>query len=68
MKTIEKTVEISKAISEVWIWKDEVYRDIKHMSFKEKRAYYDKSLKEAAKILKGKLKTNPDGSCSIVKT
>jgi len=29
--------------------------------------YYAKGLKEAAKILEGKIKTNPDGSYSIVK-
>jgi len=66
MKTIEKTVPISKALSEVWEWKDEVYKDIKDMSFEEKREYYEKRLKEAVKILNGKLKANPDGSYLIV--
>ncbi len=47
-----KTVDIAKAISEVWKWKDEVYRDIKDMAFEEKREYYDKSLKRAVKTLK----------------
>ncbi len=67
MKTIEKKVPISKALSEVWEWKDEVYRDVKDMSFEEKQEYYNKCLKEAIKILKGKLKTNPDGSYSITR-
>ncbi len=66
MKTIEKTVPISKALSEVWEWKDEVYKDIKNMSFEEKRKYYGKGLKEALKILNAKLKTNPDNSHSII--
>lgn len=67
MKTIEKKVPISKALVEVWEWKDEVYNDVKDMRFEEKEEYYANSLKEAAKILKGKLKANPDGSYSIVK-
>lgn len=67
MKTIEKKVPISKALVEVWEWKDEVYNDVKDMRFEEKEEYYTNSLKEAAKILKGKLKANPDGSYSIVK-
>lgn len=66
MKTIEKTVPISKALSEVWEWKEEVYKDIKNMSFEEKREYYGKGLKEALKILNAKLKTNPDSSHSII--
>ncbi len=68
MKTIEKAVPISKALSEVWDWKEKVYNDVKDMSFEEKREYYEKGLKEAAKILKAKLKTNPDGSYSLVRT
>ncbi|MGR3310216.1 MAG: hypothetical protein ACUZ77_05510 [Candidatus Brocadiales bacterium] len=67
MKTNEKTAPISKALSEVWEWKDEVYEDIKDMSFEEKRAYFEKGLKEAVKMLNGKLKTNSDGSYSMVK-
>ena len=62
-----KKVPISKALVEVWEWKDEVYNDVKDMRFKEKEEYYANSLKEAAKILKGKLKANPDGSYSIIK-
>lgn len=67
MKTIEKTIPISKALSEVWGWKDEVYKDVKDMSFDEKQEYYNKGLKEALKIVKGKLKSNPDGSYSIIR-
>ncbi|MBI4931451.1 MAG: hypothetical protein HY841_11850 [Bacteroidetes bacterium] len=67
MKTIEKKAAISKALLEVWEWKDEVYNDVKDLRFKEKQGYYAKGLKEAAKILEGKIKTNPDGSYSIVK-
>ncbi len=67
MKTIEKKALISQALLEVWKWKDEVYNDVKDMRFEEKQEYYRNGLREAAKMLKGKLKTNPDGSFSIVR-
>lgn len=57
----------TKALSEVWEWKEEVYKDINGMSFEEKRRYFEKGLNKALKLLKGKLKTNSDGSYSIVK-
>ena len=67
MKTNEKMAPVSKALSEVWEWKDAVYKDIKNMSFEEKRVYFENGLKEAVKMIKGKIKTNSDGSYSIVK-
>ena len=67
MKTNEKIAPLSKALSEVWEWKDAVYKDIKNMSFEEKRGYFENDLKEAVKMIKGKVKTNSDGSYSIVK-
>lgn len=67
MKTNEKIAPVSKALSEVWEWKDAVYKDIKNMSFEEKRVYFENSLKEAVRMIKGKVKTNSDGSYSIVK-
>ena len=67
MKTNEKIAPLSKALSEVWEWKDAVYKDIKNMSFEEKRVYFENDLKEAVKMIKGKIKTNSDGSYSIVK-
>lgn len=67
MKTIEKTAPISRALSEVWEWKEDVYKDVKDMSFEEKHKYYESSLRESVKILRGKLKTNPDGSYSIIR-
>jgi len=65
MKTNEKIAPVSKALSEVWEWKDAVYNDIKNMSFEEKRVYFEDGLKEAVKMIKGKVKTNSDGSYSI---
>lgn len=67
MKTNEKMAPVSRALSEVWEWKDAVYKDIKNMSFEEKRVYFEKGLKKAVKMIKGKVKTNSDGSYSIVK-
>ena len=66
-QTNEKIAPVSKALSEVWEWKDAVYKDIKNMSFEEKRVYFENDLKEAVKMIKGKVKTNSDGSYSIVK-
>ena len=66
MKTIEEDNLISKALREVWEWKNEVYMDIKDKTFEEKHKYYEDGLKEAAKLLKGRLKKNPDGSYSII--
>jgi hypothetical protein len=65
MKTIEKDTSISKSLLEVWEWKDEVYKDIKNKTFEEKQKYYEEGLKEAVRLVNGKLKKNPDGSYSI---
>lgn len=67
MKTIEKPVSVSKALAEVWEWKEKTYADVKDMCFEERRAYYSKGLKNAVKLLNGKLKANPDGSYSIIR-
>jgi hypothetical protein len=53
MKT--KNEAISKALSEVWKWKEEVYLDIKDKSFKEKRKYFREGMDEAIKVLGGTL-------------
>ena len=62
-----KDVAISKALLEVWEWKDEVYKDIKDKTFEEKQKYYREGMDEAVKRLNGNLIRNPDGSYSIVK-
>jgi len=64
MKT--KNEAISKALSEVWKWKEEVYLDIKDKSFNEKRKYFREGIDEAVKILGGTLNKNEDGSYSIL--
>lgn len=65
MKTIEKSTPVSKALIEVWEWKDHVYKDIKDMTFEEKRKYFEQGLKEAERLLGVKLIKNPDGSLSV---
>jgi hypothetical protein len=57
---------ISKALTEVWEWKEKIYLDIKDKSFNEKREYFREGLEEAVKITGGKLKKNEDGSYSII--
>ena len=64
MKT--KNDNISKALTEVWKWKEEVYHDIKNKSFNEKKNYFQEGLEEAIKVTGGKLDKNDDGSYSIV--
>lgn len=64
MKT--KNDNISKALTEVWKWKEEVYQDIKNKSFNEKREYFREGLEEAIKVTGGKLNKNDDGSYSIL--
>ena len=66
MKTIEKDTLVSKSLIEVWRWKEAVYEDIRNKTFKEKQKYYKEGLKEAVKLLNGRLKRNPDGSFCIV--
>lgn len=63
MKSTEKV--ISKALLEVWQWKDEVYKDIKDKTFEEKQKYYWEGINDAAKRLNGNLVRNPDGSYLI---
>lgn len=64
MKTTNTAV--SKALEEVWEWKDEVYKDIKDKTFEEKQKYFQEGLESAAKFIKGKLKKNSDGSYTII--
>ena len=57
---------ITKALEEVWEMKQAVYEDIKDMTFEERRAYFQKGLEEAARILGAELVENPDGTWSFV--
>ena len=62
----ERKNTISKALTEVWKWKEEVYQDIKDKSFNEKREYFREGLEEAIKVTGSKLNKNDDGSYSIL--
>ena len=66
MRAAEKA--ISKALLEVWQWKDEVYKDIKNKTFEEKQKYYQEGIDEAVQRLNGSLIRNSDGSHSIAKS
>jgi hypothetical protein len=57
---------ISKALEEVWEWKEEVYLDIKDKSSIGKRDYFRKGLDEAVEIIGGKLRKNDDNSYLII--
>lgn len=65
MKSTQKA--ISKALFEVWKWKDEVCEDIKDNIFEGKQKYYLEELNKSVKRLNGNLIKNPDRSCSIIK-
>jgi hypothetical protein len=61
----KKDEAISRALSDAWKWKEEVYRDIKDKSTNEKIDYFREGLEEAIKITGGTLNRNEDGSYSI---
>jgi hypothetical protein len=58
---------ITKALQEVWDWKEAVYQKTKDMTFDEKRAYFQRALEEAARSLHARIVENPDGSCTFVR-
>jgi len=64
MKTTD--MAITKALQEVWEWKEAVYEDTKNMTYEETRAYFQKGLEDAARLLGARIVKNPDGSCSFV--
>lgn len=64
MKTFNVT---PKSLLEVWEWKEEIYKDTKDKSFAEKKKYFKQGLKDAVKILKGKLVKSSEGYFIISK-
>ena len=64
MKTLNVTPQ---SLLEVWNWKEEIYKDIKDKSLKEKKKYFKQGLKDAVKILKGKLVKSSEGYFIITK-
>lgn len=64
MKTIDT---VSKSLLEVWEQKEEIYKDTKDKSLEEKKKYFKQGLKDAVKILKGKLVKSSEGYFIISK-
>lgn len=62
MKTINPTKNISKALEEVWKWKEIAYNETKDKSFEELEIIYKKSIEDAAKSISAKLIRLPDGN------
>ena len=59
--------EISRALTEVWEWKEAVYKDIEHTDFPQKQQYFQAGLHEAAQRLQAQVQPNADGSYSLVR-
>ena len=62
MKTTENVIAISRALTEVWEWKDAVLNDTKDMTVEERIKYYADGLVQAEQLLGGHLIRNEDGS------
>ena len=62
-----KEKAISKALEEVWEWKEKVAKDIEGKNFEEKKRYFQEGIDEAAKLLKANLIKNSDGSYLLQK-
>ena len=39
-------LKIDKALKEVWMWKDKIYQETKHLTMEERIAYIRKGAKE----------------------
>ena len=65
MKTTEHEVALSRALTEVWEWKDAVNTDTKDMSIEDRIKYFGEGLVQAEQLLHGRLIRNEDGSYSL---
>jgi len=65
MKTAEYVITLSRALTEVWEWKDAVNNDTKDMSVEDRIKYYDVGLVQAEQLLHGSFIRNEDGSYSL---
>ncbi|MDD5091859.1 MAG: hypothetical protein PHQ23_13205 [Candidatus Wallbacteria bacterium] len=63
---MKKIKEVSRALIEVWEWKEKAGREMQGKNFRQKKACLKKSLDEAIMLIGGTLKKNPDGSFIIV--
>ena len=62
MKTTKKELKISKALEEVWQWKEKAFEETKNKSFEELHKIYSTSLKKAAEFINAELMENEDGT------
>lgn len=65
-KTPPASQEISQALTEVWEWKEAVYKEIEHMTTQQRCQYFQESLQEAAQLLHAQLRQNSDGSYCLI--
>ena len=65
MKTAEHAITLSRALTEVWEWKDAVNNDTKDMSVEDRIKYFGDGLVQAEQLLHGRLIRNEDGSYSL---
>jgi hypothetical protein len=62
MKTTEHATTLSRALTEVWEWKDSVNNETKDMSVEDRIKYFSDGLVEAEQLLHVRLVRNEDGS------
>ena len=61
------TAKTSKALSEVWEWKDAVYEDTKNLTCGERKEYYRNAVTKAAMELQADLVKDSDGSWRLIR-
>jgi hypothetical protein len=64
---MKATAKTSKALREVWEWKDAVYEDIKSMSCSERQEYYHAALNRAVIKRNIDIKSCDDGTRVLIK-
>jgi hypothetical protein len=64
---MKATAKTSKALREVWEWKDAVYDEIKSMSCSERQEYYNAALNRVVIERNIALKSCNDGTCVLIK-
>ena len=66
MKTTTEKHQISKALQEVWDWKQKSYEDTKGMKFEQLKTHLRNSMEEIATMMNATIVLNPDGTCQLV--
>jgi hypothetical protein len=65
MNEIKPTPFISKALTEVWEWKNRAYSDTRHLTDAQLHLFYHNELEKAAALMNCDLVKNADGSYSF---